>query len=485
MGAHLRNGKNISFKQQAAARDQQRAEQQGAEQQRSEQQHSEQYHRSHLSKSALEAMTASPHPNQQAPSTATRTQPQPAHQLDLTPSHVNQTQIESHRGVVCHTPPALPRLSAFAELESSLPPLMGFEELDQITETNPAYDPHRGVSPLAVNSQAASIALASTQSTPVSRPVERQEFLVTRREIPLPPPPRDTESTTPVQNQLVLREMTEVPQQPDHAATISDVFHGQWLLYMNAKEQNNYSLMRLALNKAILSQDALKSLLGTQSMLDIAEGWIAREALALLDQEMLAPTQKAPARLTNHQEATHNSLALTTNQLEREVHMFLPHNRFHQNQVPQERLLLLSNQVCLPQAYAAIDQRTYLLIPFQLMPPNRNTLIRPATAQQLLAQPMHPHPLLAPMPTRPATGLQATQLAAAPPIPPHTNNQIPPQHSIVQQPHHQVHQYYGQEYYANPPPQHQLEYPQQAPYPLPQGEPQYQDQLHHTGPQYH
>ncbi|PLW45876.1 hypothetical protein PCASD_08620 [Puccinia coronata f. sp. avenae] len=363
---------------------------------------------------------------------------------------------------------------------------MGFEELDQITETNPAYDPHRGVTPLAVNSQAASIALALTQSTPVSRPVERQEFLVTRREIPPPPPPRDTESTTPVQNQLVLREMTEVPQQPDHAATISDVFHGQWLLYMNAKEQNNYSLMRLALNKAILSQDALKSLLGTQRMLDIAEGWIAREALALLDQEMLAPTtQKAPARLTNHQEATHNSLALTTNQLEREVHMRLPHNCFHQNQVPQERLLPLSNQVCLPQAYAAIDQRTYLLIPFQLMPPDRNTLIRPATAQQLLAQPMHPHPLLAPMPMRPATGLQATQLAAAPPIPPHTNNQIPPQHSIVQQPHHQVHQYYGQEYYANPPPQHQLEYPQQAPYPLPQGEPQYQDQLHHTGPQYH
>ncbi|PLW09844.1 hypothetical protein PCASD_24307 [Puccinia coronata f. sp. avenae] len=71
--------------------------------------------------------------------------------------------------------------------------------------------------------------------------------------------------------------MTEAPPPPDPAETISNVFHGQWLLFVNAKKQNNHSMMRLALTQAILSQDALESLLGTQRMLEISEGWIARE----------------------------------------------------------------------------------------------------------------------------------------------------------------------------------------------------------------
>jgi hypothetical protein len=84
--------------------------------------------------------------------------------------------------------------------------------------------------------------------------------------------------------------MTEVPRPPDPAETISDVFHGQWLLFVNAKEQNDRPMMRLALNQAISSQDALENLLGTQRMLEISEGWIAREDLALLDQDSQAPT---------------------------------------------------------------------------------------------------------------------------------------------------------------------------------------------------
>ncbi|PLW23725.1 hypothetical protein PCANC_28257 [Puccinia coronata f. sp. avenae] len=103
---------------------------------------------------------------------------------------------------------------------------MGFDELDHLTEAHPNYDPHRGVTPSEINSRAASIALASTRSTPVPRPIERQEFLVTQQDQQPPPPPRSKESTTPVQNQLVLREMTEVPRPPDPAETISDVFHG-------------------------------------------------------------------------------------------------------------------------------------------------------------------------------------------------------------------------------------------------------------------
>ncbi|PLW19253.1 hypothetical protein PCANC_20042 [Puccinia coronata f. sp. avenae] len=216
----------------------------------------------------------------------------PSDQRPLT----NPVQRVPRRKMDPYTTPALPRSSAFAELESSLPPLMGFEELDQLTGEHPPYDPHRGVTPSEVNSRAASIALASTRSTPVPQPVERQDFLVTRQELQ-PPPPRETASTTPVQNQLVLQEMTEAPLPPDPAETILDVFHGQWLLFVNAKEQDNQPMMRLALTQAISSQDALERLLGTQRMLEISEGWIAREELVLLDQQHQAQPAQLPPLL--------------------------------------------------------------------------------------------------------------------------------------------------------------------------------------------
>ncbi|PLW27910.1 hypothetical protein PCASD_25931 [Puccinia coronata f. sp. avenae] len=245
----------------------------------------------------------------------------PSDQRPLT----NPVQGVPRREMDPYTTPALPRSSAFAKLESSLPPLMGFEELDQLTGEHPPYDPHRGVTPSEVNSRAASIALALTRSTPVPQPVERQDFLVTRRELQ-PPPPRETASTTPVQNQLVLREMTEAPPPPDPAETILDVFHGQWLLFVNAKEQDNQPMMRLALTQAISSQDALERLLGTQRMLEISEGWIAREELVLLDQDSQA--------LTTHHQETAPLTCPTTNQ-------------YHQSQALQQRLPLQNDQVCL------------------------------------------------------------------------------------------------------------------------------------------
>ncbi|PLW06843.1 hypothetical protein PCANC_28688, partial [Puccinia coronata f. sp. avenae] len=223
-------------------------------------------------------------PSSQPPTTL-RTQPPSEYNRAQVHSQASQAAMEPRREESRRILPALPRSSAFAELESSLPPLMGFNELDHLTEAHPHYDPHRGVTPSEINLRAASIALASTRSTPVPRPIERQEFLVTRRDQQLPPPLRSTEPTTPVQNQLVLREMTEVPRPPDPAETISDVFHGQWLLFVNAKEQNDCPMMRLALNQAISSQDALENLLGTQRMLEISEGWIAR-----VDQDSQAPT---------------------------------------------------------------------------------------------------------------------------------------------------------------------------------------------------
>ncbi|PLW44649.1 hypothetical protein PCANC_12338 [Puccinia coronata f. sp. avenae] len=187
---------------------------------------------------------------------------------------------------------------------------------------------------------------------------------------------------------------------------------------------------------AISLQDALEGLLGTRRMLEISEGWIAREELALLDQA------DSPARLAHRQEQD-----LT-------MHPLAPH---HLIPAHQQRLLMPNDQY---------------------MHPDIDTQMRPATALQHQAQQTHPPHLQAPVPTRPATGHPVLQMPAAPPIPPRPDNQIHQQKQMV--PHYQAHSYY-----ANPPNQPQPEYQQQAQYPPPQGRLQYQGQLQYTGPQYH
>ncbi|PLW07494.1 hypothetical protein PCASD_26518 [Puccinia coronata f. sp. avenae] len=87
-------------------------------------------------------------------------------------------------------------------------------------------------------------------------------------------------------NQVALRgrEMsidTEIPAQ-DKLTTISNIFQGQWLLFVNAKESGNYRLMRIALNQAILTQDTLTNLFDTQRMLEVSDGWLAQDELVSL-----------------------------------------------------------------------------------------------------------------------------------------------------------------------------------------------------------
>ncbi|PLW32362.1 hypothetical protein PCANC_24909 [Puccinia coronata f. sp. avenae] len=171
---------------------------------------------------------------------------------------------------------------------------------------------------------------------------------------------------------------------------------------------------RIGVSYSRLEPDDLEGLLGTRRMLEILEGW---------EQD-----------LTMHPLAPH--------------HLIPAH---------QQRLLMPNGQY---------------------MHPDIDMQMRPATALQHQAQQTHPPHLQAPVPTRPATGHLVLQMPAAPPIPPHPDNQIHQQQQMV--PHHQAHSYY-----ANPPNQPQPEYQQQAQYPPPQGRLQYQGQLQYTGPQYH
>ncbi|PLW41023.1 hypothetical protein PCANC_21411 [Puccinia coronata f. sp. avenae] len=292
---------------------------------------------------------------------------------------------------------------------------MGFEELDQLdpTETDQMmYDPHCGVAPSEINSRATSIALASARSTPAPAPVDRQEFLVTHREIPAAPQPifpqppptptaraRDSAPPmTPTPNQLVLREMTKAPHSQDQVTTMSNILQGQWLLYVNAQEKNNIRLMRIALNQAIITQDALTSKIGTERILEIANGWSAREELSHLNQ---APQPMSHQLNGMHQETRH------------------------------QRSLAIEAQTYNP------SQTAYTL-------QDGDTPMRPATSQMALPPP--PPPMRAPVPTRPSTGLQLEQTLAAPPIPPRPTHENTYYHQLAPPNHHQVDQYYGQDY---------------------------------------
>jgi hypothetical protein len=78
-------------------------------------------------------------------------------------------------------------------------------------------------------------------------------------------------------NQLALRGRetsvdTEMPAK-DKLTTMSNIFQGQWLLFVNAKEANNFCLMRRALNQAISTQDTITNLYGTPRMMEISNGW--------------------------------------------------------------------------------------------------------------------------------------------------------------------------------------------------------------------
>ncbi|PLW17150.1 hypothetical protein PCANC_11774 [Puccinia coronata f. sp. avenae] len=108
-------------------------------------------------------------------------------------------------------------------------------------------------------------------------------------------------------NQVALRgqEMsidTKIPAQ-DKLWTISNIFQGQWLLFFNAKESNNYWLMRIALNQAISTQDTLTNLFGTQSMLEVLDGWLACDKLARMERMFQIPPQPLPQPAAEQQVA--------------------------------------------------------------------------------------------------------------------------------------------------------------------------------------
>ncbi|PLW12076.1 hypothetical protein PCASD_23022 [Puccinia coronata f. sp. avenae] len=179
------------------------------------------------------------------------------------------------------TPLAQPLLNNYAAQGSNSLMLMGLDKIDQL-KMEPAYQPGQGIAPSEVFSRAPSMALELNQSTPVPHPVERQHFAVLRREV-LPPSMAGSMTPTPTHllapmnksqrremlidpspyNQVALRgrEMSvdTVMTTQDELTTMSNIFQGQWLLFVNAKETNNYRRMQIALNQAMSTQNTIKN----------------------------------------------------------------------------------------------------------------------------------------------------------------------------------------------------------------------------------
>ncbi|KAA1092501.1 hypothetical protein PGT21_005249 [Puccinia graminis f. sp. tritici] len=190
----------------------------------------------------------------------------------------------------------LPQRSDFTSLSSSLPPI-------NVTGTRrPAEGAQRselGVSPALINSRATSLALEtmSNRSTPVPRPVERQNFAIptntaTGFQIQSPTPRQPNQTLIPAMDQSQAPDGQEdIIVDNEQLETIINLFNDQWLMFVQAREHQNVPMMRFALQQAIGSQEVIRNLAGGEEMLRICENWIAQEELADLERaERINPT---------------------------------------------------------------------------------------------------------------------------------------------------------------------------------------------------
>ncbi|EFP81182.1 uncharacterized protein PGTG_06803 [Puccinia graminis f. sp. tritici CRL 75-36-700-3] len=164
----------------------------------------------------------------------------------------------------------------------------------------------QGISPALINSRATSLALESmsNRSTPVPRPVEQETFGVhlntaTSHPILSPTPLAPNQNVLPGLNQTPALEGPEdiIVDNPQ-LETVINLFNNQWLMFVQARENQNVPMMRFALQQAVGSQEVIRNLAGGEEMLRICENWIACEVLA--DLERLEQNNPTP-QLARHQ----------------------------------------------------------------------------------------------------------------------------------------------------------------------------------------
>ncbi|KAH9454083.1 hypothetical protein Pst134EB_014180 [Puccinia striiformis f. sp. tritici] len=151
---------------------------------------------------------------------------------------------------------ALPELPGFSGLEASLPPLDD-ELLSLVPDVPP---PDRGINPALINSRETSLALKlnrgtsalpeSTRSTPVPRPVDRENFPPIHRPIPtLEPTGTAPARTQPTPTPSTGREssMDIILEHPGLNSLVT-ILNNQWEMFVRARDSRDISMMRFSLN---------------------------------------------------------------------------------------------------------------------------------------------------------------------------------------------------------------------------------------------
>ncbi|KAA1100328.1 hypothetical protein PGTUg99_016753 [Puccinia graminis f. sp. tritici] len=179
-----------------------------------------------------------------------------------------------------------------------------------------ASQSERGISPALINSRATSLALEtmSNRSTPVPRPIDRLPFPVNTntemdRQVSTPIPRRNHPTQFPVLEQPLVPQEEDTVMDNSELETVINLFNEQWNMFVQARENQNPRLMRVALIQAISSQEEIRVLAGGAEMLRICENWIAREELADLERAQLAHQNQQATRLAITQTAHEHTIS--------------------------------------------------------------------------------------------------------------------------------------------------------------------------------
>ncbi|OAV85181.1 hypothetical protein PTTG_30722, partial [Puccinia triticina 1-1 BBBD Race 1] len=201
----------------------------------------------------------------------------------------------------------------FEELESALPPLgEDFLQFPQ-EETLP---PDTGIPPALYNPRETSLALASNRSTPVPRPVEREQMIPPdsfQTTNPQPPQPTNQEglrpgtspdlalhpfapTQPPVQQPAETHAPMEIIQEESEIASLVHLFNDQFDLFVRARESQNVRTMRMILSQAATTQDLIEELVGREDSLRLCQEWIPRAELNELERSLYnrPPTEQPP-----------------------------------------------------------------------------------------------------------------------------------------------------------------------------------------------
>ncbi|OAV86803.1 hypothetical protein PTTG_10391, partial [Puccinia triticina 1-1 BBBD Race 1] len=206
----------------------------------------------------------------------------------------------SQQNCATATASAPPQKKGFEELESALPTLQ--EDFLKLPEEQP-LPPDTGIPPALYQPRETSVALASSRSTPVPQPINREQIDLTvnlpptSQQLSQPTNPEGMRPTAPPNlaflpyTQSPRREassgpMDLIPEEEELSSLIS-MFNKQFDLFVRAREAQNTLTMRRLLSQAALTQGMIIELVGRNNGIRLCQGWIPRDELHSLEASLM------------------------------------------------------------------------------------------------------------------------------------------------------------------------------------------------------